>query len=278
MLDKITYTNHLNEKIVLGEFPYFANYSELRDYSWDYTETNNRILSFNKKIKKYKLPVVIMCKTEAEGFQKRNALFEIMEKDVLAQQYGTLQIGDYKLQCYVRENKKTDFLESKKHMKVTLSIVTDRPYWTKEKTYIFNTSGLVNGDASNTAFLDFSYDFPYDFRNSLEMMEFSNGNFVQTAFRLTIYGACKNPQVLINGHAYEIFTTVEEREVLVVDSIEKTIKLIKVDGTIVNQFNLRNKESYIFKKIPAGDCSLARSDNFRFDLSLIEERSEPKWT
>lgn len=277
MLDRIVYTNHLNEKIVLGEMPYFANYSDLRDYSWDYTETNSRILSFNKKIKKYKLPVVIMCKTEEEGFQKRNALFEVMEKDVLAKQYGTLKIGDYKLQCYVTENKKKDFLDSMKHMVVTLSIVTDRPYWTKEKTYVFNTSGLVNGETSNTAFLDFSYDFPYDFSNSLDMLEFSNGNFVQTAFRLVIYGACTNPRVIINGHAYEVFTKVEKGQVLVIDSIEKTVQLITAKGEVVNQFSLRNKDSYIFKKIPAGDCSLARSDDFRFDLTLIEERSEPKW-
>ena len=278
MLDKMTYTNHLNEKIVFGEFPYFANYSDLRDYSWNYTEANNRILAFNRKIRKYKLPVVIMCKTEEEGFQKRNALFEIVEKDVLAGQYGTLQIGDYKLQCYVRESAKGDFLYNKKHMVVDLSIVTDRPYWTKEKTYVFNTAGLVGEETKPDGHLDFSYDFPYDFTDSFSTMGFSNGNFVQTSFKITIYGACTNPQVLINGHAYGVNTTVEAGQVLVIDSIEKTVQLITSKGEVVNKFSLRNKESYIFEKIPAGDCSIGRSENFRFDLTLIEERSEPKWT
>ena len=278
MLDKMTYTNHLNEKIVLGEAPYFANYNDLRDYSWNYTEANNRILAFNRKIRKCKLPVVIMCETEEEGFQKRNALFEIMEKDVLAGQYGTLQIGDYKLQCYINQSAKGEYLNSKKHMRVDLSIVTDRPYWTKEKTYVFNTAGLVGDETSNEGFLDFSYDFPYDFTDSFSTMGFSNGNFVQTSFKITIYGACTNPQVLINGHAYGVNTTVEAGQVLVIDSIEKTVQLITSKGEVVNKFSLRNKESYIFEKIPAGDCSIGRSENFRFDLTLIEERSDPKWT
>ncbi len=276
MLDKMTYTNHLSEKIVLGEMPYFANYSDLRDYSWNYTEANNRILSFNRKIRKYKLPVIIMCETEEEGFQRRNALFEIMEKDVLAGQYGTLQIGDYKLQCYVRESAKGEYLSSKKHMQVTLSIVTDRPYWTKEKTYVFNAANT--GAGNNDSHLDFSYDFPYDYADSLNTTGFTNGNFVQTNFKLAIYGACTNPKVLINGHAYEVFTQVEAGQVLVIDSIEKTVQLTRTTGETVNLFSLRNKESYIFEKIPAGDCSVGQSENFCFDLTLIEERSEPKWT
>lgn len=277
MLDKIIYTNHLNEKIVFGEMPYFANYSTLRDYSWAYTKANNKILSFNREIRTYKLPVIIMCNTEEEGFAKRNALFEIIEKDVLAEKYGTIQIGAYKLQCYVKESAKAEFLYSKKHMKVTLSIVTDRPYWTKEKTYIFNKEGIVGGEEGE-GFLDYPYEFEYEFANSLELMDFSNENFVHTSFKLIIYGECTNPRILLNGHVYEVYATVENGQLLVIDSVNKTVQLIDTDGTITNKFSSRNKDSYIFEKIPAGDCSLARSDNFRFDLILFEERSEPKWT
>ena len=276
MLDKMTYTNHLNEQIVLGEMPYFANYNDLRDYAWDYTEANSKILSFNRNIRECTLPVIIMCRTEAEGFERRNALFEIMEKDVLAGKYGTLQIGDYKLQCYVKESAKSDYLETKKHMVVNLSIVTDRPYWTKEKTYIFNNAG--SGAADGSAFLDYPYDYPYDYANSLYRTSFENENFVQTAFRMVIYGACQNPKVTINGHVYEVNAAVGEGQVLIIDSVAKTVQLVDNIGTAVNLFNMRNKESYIFEKIPAGHCDVAKDEALCFDLTLIEERSEPKWT
>ena len=197
MLDKITYTNHLNEQIQLGDFPYFANYSELRDYSWEYTESNSRILSFRKEIKQYKLPVVIMCMTEEEGFQRRNDLFEITEKDVLAKQYGTLQIGEYKLQCYVQESKKSKFLYTKKYMEVQLTILTDKPYWLKENVFRFRKT------TNDNEYLDFPYDMPYDFKNSLALMKFINTNFTASNFKIIIYGAVENPKLLINDYALQ---------------------------------------------------------------------------
>lgn len=276
MLDKMTYTNHMNEKIVFGESPYFANYSNLRDFKWEYTKANNKILSFEKGIGERKLPVTIMCNTEEEGNQKKNALYEIMEKDVLAMQYGTLEIGQYKMQCYIKESAKSEFLYDKKYMKVDLVIVTDRPYWVKEKTFVFGQSNQQGGD--ETAFLDFDIEYAYDYTNSMESMNIVNNNFVASNFRLAIYGEALNPRISVNGHVYEVSGTVEAGQNLVIDSIEKTITLNTKNGAKVNKFNERNRDSYIFEKIPAGDLVLARSDNFRFDLTLIEERGEPKWT
>lgn len=276
MLDKMTYTNHLNEQIVLGENPYYANYSDLRDYSWDYTEANSKILSFNKGIREYTLPVTIMCKTEAEGYQRRNDMYEIMEKDVLAGKYGTLEIGQYKLQCYVKDSAKSDFLQNKKHMIVNLVFVTDRPYWVKEKEYVFQQKNEEQGGASE--FLDFDIEYAYDYTNSIERLQLVNQNFVASNFRLAIYGEALNPRVSVNGHVYEVSGTVEAGQHLIIDSIAKTVTLHTKNGAVINKFNERNKDSYIFEKIPAGDLMLSRSDNFRFDLTLIEERGEPKWT
>ena len=271
MLDKITYTNHLNEKIVFGEFPYFANHNDLRDYAWDYTETNNKILSFDRKIRKYNLPVVIMCRNKEEGFQKRNALFEIAEKDVLAKKYGTLQIGDYKLQCYVKESKKSEYLTNKRYMKVQLSIVTDKPYWVKETTYRFRSN------TNTSEYLDYTYDFPYDFMNSLSLSNFNNANFTASNFKIIIYGAVENPQLTINSHVYGVEATLVANETLTIDSLEKTIEQVSVAGTRYNKFNNRNKDSYIFEKIAAGKCAVLPSEKFDFDIVIYEERGEPKW-
>lgn len=272
MLDKIIYTNHLNEQIVFGEMPYFANYSDLRDYSWEYTSASNRILSFNKKIKQYKLPVVIMCSNEEEAFQRRNALFEITEKDVLAKQQGTLQIGDYTLQCYVQASKKTKFLESKKYMEVQLTILTDKPYWIKENTFMFRKS------TNDNEYLDFPFDYPYDYKNSLALMKFINTNFTASNFKIIIYGAVENPKLLINSHTYEVTTQLVANETLTIDSINKTIEQVSVAGTKYNKFNDRNKDSYIFEKIASGSCAVLPNEKFDFDIIIYEERGEPKWT
>lgn len=272
MLDKIIYTNHLNEKIVFGEMPYFANYSDLRDYVWDYTEASGRILSFKKKIKAYKLPVTIMCETAEEGFKRRDDLFEITEKDVLAKKYGTLQIGDYKLQCYVKESKKSKYLESKKYMEVQLTILTDKSYWLKETTFRFRS--YLNTDV----FLDYPHDYSYDYMNSLALKNFINTNFTASNFKIIIYGAAENPQLIINKHVYEVETTLVANETLTIDSFSKTIEQVSVAGTRYNKFNSRNKDSYIFEKIASGNCAVLPNGAFSFDIIIYEERGEPKWT
>ena len=70
----------------------------------------------------------------------------------------------------------------------------------------------------------------------------------------------------------------EEGEYLTIDSTTKKIFLTKNDGTIINQFNNRNRDSYIFEKIPAGSNVVTWNGDFAFDVILLEERSEPKWT
>ena len=67
-------------------------------------------------------------------------------------------------------------------------------------------------------------------------------------------------------------------EYLTIDSATKKIFLTAVDGTTANKFNNRNRDSYIFEKIQPGGNVVAWDGTFGFDVILLEERSEPKWT
>ena len=82
----------------------------------------------------------------------------------------------------------------------------------------------------------------------------------------------------MSDHIYQVFGTIRAGETLVVDSLAKTIMLSTVSGTRVNWFNNRNRENYIFEPIPAGQSNILYNGSFAFDLTVIEERSEPKWT
>ena len=106
----------------------------------------------------------------------------------------------------------------------------------------------------------------------------NNTGFVPENFRMNIYGPCINPQITIGGHVYEVAKEFEANEYLTIDSIAKTITLTHTDGAVENCFNLRNKESYIFEKIPVGVNTVSGNAEFKFDITLFEERGEPKWT
>lgn len=273
MLEKITYKNHVNEALDFGNGGLFVNESDLHDFTWAVVSKNNRISSFNRGVTTKNLPVVIACTSEADGIEKRNKLFEVAEKDVLAKKHGRIIIGDYYLKCFVTASKKTGYLQSKRQMTVTLTISTDFPYWIKETVTTFGYGGGAAGKN-----LDFNNDFPYDYASELDSKPLNNTGFVPCNFRMNVYGPCVNPKVTIAGHDYEVSASLEANEYLTIDSISKTIVLTHTDGSTTNCFNLRNKESYIFEKMPVGMSNVTTNTQFKFDITLLEERGEPKWT
>lgn len=278
MLEKIKFINHMNETMDWGSNGIFVKYNDLHNYSWEYKKENNKISYFSQSIVKKSVPIVIACHSEEEGVQIKNRLLEICEKDVLAMQHGKLVIGDYYLKCFVSGSSKSDYLYHKGYLKITLTIVTDYPQWIKESTVTFRSSAdstAVEGTKRN---LDFNVDFAYDYASELLGKTLNNTGFVGTNFRLIIYGAVTNPIVFIAGHRYQVNYVVEINEYLTIDSVQKTITLTKRNGEVVNCFNHRDRDSYIFEKIPSGNNAVNWNGEFGFDVILVEERSEPKWT
>lgn len=278
MLEKIKFINHINEAMDWGRNGIFANYNDLRSYSWDYSKENNKISYFSKGIVKRSVPIVISCASEAEGIAVKNRLFEICEKDVLAMKHGRLVIGDYYLKCFITGSSKSDYLVHKGYVKLKLTVVTDYPQWIKETTTSFRSGASSAADDVTKRNLDFNVDFPYDYASELRGKTLNNTGFAGANFRLILCGPCAEPTVYIAGHRYRVNGVVEAGEYLTIDSVQKTIVLTKQNGETVNCFNHRDRDSYIFEKIPVGSNSVSWDGSFGFDVVLIEERSEPKWT
>lgn len=274
MLEQLKYKNHLNEVFEFGKDGIYVDMNELHDYEWTVTKKGNRITSLDYAISKRKLPVVIICSTEEKGIAARNRLMEVVEKDVLAMQHGKIIIGDYYFRCFVTKSQKKDYLLSKRYMTMTLTLTTDFPFWIRESTFVFRKPSEAVGGGNS---LDFSFDYPFDFTSEIYRQTFANTGFVGTNFKMIIYGAASNPSVFVNGHGYSVNCDIAANEYLTIDSAQKKVFLTANDGTITNQFNNRNRESYIFEKIQPGSNSVSWEGDFGVDITLLEERSEPKW-
>lgn len=274
MLEKFTYTNHMGEVLEFGKGSLFVNENDLRDFAWEITSKNNKISGFKKGIVSKTIPVILKCETEYLGVQMRNSLFEVFEKDVLAQKHGKIQIGDYYLRCYITGSKKSQYLITQQYMLVTLTVQTDYPMWVKETTTSHTLSTeVVQGH------LDYPHGFPYDFKNPLGRGSIYNGSFVPCNFILTIYGYAISPEIYIGGHKYLVNVDIGENDYLTINSIDKTIILTKTNGEQVNCFNNRDRDSYIFEKIPVGTSTVTSANGqIQFTLTVLEERSEPRWT
>ena len=276
MLEQLKYKNHVNEVFEFGKDGIFVNTNDLHDYEWTVTSKGNRIAALDRSISKRNLPIIILCDTEEKGIAARNKLLEVVEKDVLAMQHGRIILGDYYFRCFVTKSQKNNYLTTKRMMEVTLTLTTDFPYWVKEETFAFRKDG--GGAKSVGKNLDFNFDHPFDYASGVSLKEIVNTGFAGSNFRMLIYGACKNPSVMVAGHTYQVNCEVAEGEYLTIDSSSKKIYVTAVDGTTRNVFKLRNRDSYIFEKIAPGTSPVTWDGTFGIEITLLEERSEPKWT
>lgn len=262
----------MNESIEFGSCDFYVNESDLHDFAWSVNSKNNKISGFSRGIITKTIPVIIMCKNETDGIKARNKLFEIAEKDVLSNMHGKLVVGDYYLKCFITQAQSTDYLFNKSFIKVKLKITTDRPFWIKETTSMFLSGATHQGKN-----MDYNREFPYDYTTTMHIKTLNNTNFVASNFKLSIFGACESPCVTINGHDYSVNASVQENEILEISSLEKTVVLKRKNGSAENLFNSRNRDSYIFEKIPPGELSVSSNEDFSFSILVYEERSEPKW-
>ena len=272
MLERLQYKNHMGDVIDFGKSGIFVSASDLHDYVWSISQKNGKISSFKRDVATHALPVVIFCNTPAEGVAARNRLMEVAEKDILAKKPGRIIIGDYYYKCYITGSKKSKYLASRRKMDAALTISSDEPYWVRE-----TSNSLKKAEATDYG-LTYPHDYQYDYMNNIQASKIFNADFTASNFRMNIYGPCSAPSVYVAEHVYTVNCDAEAGEYITIDSVAKTVTKTAKDGTITNVFNLRGRESYIFEKIPMGECLVSWDGDFGVDIILLEERSEPKWT
>lgn len=122
------------------------------------------------------------------------------------------------------------------------------------------------------------YDYPYDYERSLVSGNVMCESTGSCDFKLLIYGEAVNPYIVIGGHVYAINGTIGKGETLLIESQNKSITLTTALGNKVNWLDKRGRQHYIFEPIPGGKNPVNWSGTFGFDLTVIEKRSEPRWT
>ena len=201
-------------------------------------------------------------------------LHEDFELDVRNQTPGRIIWGDYYVDCYITASS-TAPDDNLIWTDNEITIYCPYPFWIKEETRSF----MPQQAAAGQTFLDFEYDFEYDYYSGPVGSElWATGFPFPSKFKMTIFGSCSSPMVTINGHIYQINDTLGATEYVVIDSWSNTIVKHTTAGTEENIFDKRNKASSIFQNIPGGNLLINWSGSFGFDLTLYRERSEPRWS
>ena len=274
----IFYENHAGERIDLNSENIILQYQEFFNYSWDAATRNRKIKGFKRDSATLPVTVAVTAETEEEYLQIIEEFYRIIEKDILAVVPGKLYIDEQYLNCYISGDIKQDAFKGILFQVKNLTLVTDFPYWIKETTYQYLPEKPNQVEYTTLEKGILFPKFPFDFYSEKGEKTLFNPSFKGSNFILTIYGFAENPQITIAGHPYRVETTVYEGERLVIDSIKGTVKKIGRLGEITDCYNARGKQKRVFQKIPPGMNTFQWSGGFGVDITLFDERSEPKWS
>jgi hypothetical protein len=280
MLDTMKYINHLGETIQFGS-KYYANYNDLRDYTWKYDTEYERAVNFRRTIVKKSLPIIIKGATVSESLILKNSFYTTVEKDVTAFLPGKIYIGDYYMECFIYENKKGDYLIDKTYMTINVSVVSNTGLWVKEisKDFIYSEGGATPGEATKD--YEYLYEYDYALASSSEYGgKITNTHFNAVDWTMTINSgnAGTDVEITIGSDLHKFTYTIPTGGYVKINSKEKTMTAVAANGTQTNIFNTRDKTNNIFKKIEPGFNTVSWNGAYNFNITLMVERGEPEWT
>lgn len=282
---KFRYVNSRGEILDFSEFPYLFQSGDLVNYSWKYDSSNNRITNIRREVGERALKVGLIPDWSLPYAEKRAALkeaaehlFNVIEYDVINNTDGRIETdtGSY-FPCRILVSDKSDWEKPTAYMFHDLTAVSGKNSWITEQNFSFYPSGITTKN-SNAEFLDYQFDYEYNYTKQKSGISSINISHIATSdFKLTIFGPCNNPRILIAGHPYEVFTSLQNGEYLVIDSRNNTIMKYLSNGTQESVYDLRGKVNTVFEKIPPGYSQVSWNGTFGFELTVFLERSEPLW-
>ena len=279
---RIYYQNNFGQSVDFMGWPYnLASSTDLHDYVWNYdnrSRMNPKITRFYRELTARKMEISVSAGTMGEYNKALEYLLEVTERDVLNLTPGRLYVDEYYLPCYIHKSQKTSWMEGAAFLVNTFSVVSEKGAWIRESKSLFSARGQAPAANEDDLYLDYPFEYPYDYASIVLGRVVQNQGYASADFELTICGPCKDPEVIIAGHGYKVGTTLESGELLLINSLQRRVYKVLVNGEEVNQFHLRNRESYIFEKIPEGECAVVWNGSFAFYVTIFEERSEPRWT
>lgn len=271
MILKYTSSNGQTYDLKVGKFR--TRTADYQDYSWIpqtiQQQYGANVYRFDRDTKTYETTLSVFGST-AERRTFLNLLHAAFDHDIVTLTPGRITHGEYYIECFITES--STYYEDP-FTQNTLQIFCPYPFWRRDIKY-----DLQAAEAEEYEYLDFEYDFMYDYAATLPGFAMITNPGVKPAdWELRIKGYVFNPLVVIGGMSVGVSAVIGAGETLVISSKDKTVKKITANGLEVNLFNYRIKTNSIFEPLQSGELPVMWSGAFDVDLTVFEERSEPLW-
>ena len=275
----IYYLNSDGKRIDFDNKTYYLNRATtLFSHKWEYisSEYVNKIDAFNMRFVEKEFDIGILAKSDRDYDKALRKINDVFDYDVRMVQPGRLYCGEDYLNCYIVECNQSVYEDRANVIVKPFRLVAERGDWIHEE--YFET---IKG--ASTDYLDFTFDYPYDFALSEDANYVFNNSVAPADFIMRIYGALPNrfDQIVeINGIKYGISTNdvlLTPNVYIEINSIDKTLTFVLPNGWRRNFFKYRNKETDVFTPIAPGKWYINRNANFDVTIKLFSYKSEPDW-
>lgn len=315
MLIKFAYKNHKGRVFCFGEGVVLANRHELYDYAWDSTIVGSRVGRLERSTAPRSVPLIFVAASADAVDAALDELIDLAESDVTANQSGVIIINGYQYRCFVVAAKHGEWLPKSGYCEVTLTVQPDGGVWTKElpakpfndpaasvilegddnlaqplKAYAYEEAAepdytcLIYGREPQSGQIVDQNNVSYTYAEGSEHTQIEVNT--PCKMRLSIYGPVTLTDTItiqIGSNTY-LFggpgcsVTLDAGKVLILDQQRQTIEIEDANGVRTNAFCvwMTVEDNDLFAPLEPGVHDIVWS-GFSFYLTLIEERSAPRW-
>lgn len=279
----VYYENSAGRKFTLyGDGLTFINPMELHSWGWDYT-LSNRITGmggdasdFARYPRSFELELRMRGMNHQEFLNQVNGLHDITEADMIAGSPGRLYVDDQYLVCYLAvAGKEPVHPRNSNYMVRSVTVLAVEPYWCTPVQISLNPT---TDEPSNENGKKFNLRYAYRYGTGLSGATIINEHYAPAPAIIEFYGPVANPSIIIAGVTYGVDVTLTATDRLVIDQVKHQIYTVSETGVKTNKFNQRNKYYDIFTPIPVGAHNITYSGDFAVSITMIQQRSELRWT
>lgn len=279
----VYYQNSAGDRFTLyGDGLTYIDPNELHTFEWDYTITNRlngmggSAADFGRYPRTFDLELRMRGMSHQEFINQVNRLHDVTEADIIANAPGRLYVDDQYLICYLAvAGDAPKHLKNANFLTRSITVLAVEPYWCTPVTVTINPS---TDQPTNENGKKFNLKYSYRYGTGLSGATLINSHYAAAPAVIQIFGPASNPAITIEGVTYGVDVILTATDRLVIDQVTHRIYTVSETGLQTSVFNARNKEFDIFTPIPVGSHNIIYSGDFTLQVTMIQQRSELRWT
>lgn len=252
-----------------------ATNGRFHKYSWkenvEKRECGDDLIEFIKEANTYSLTLSLRG-VLSERMILLDNLRDAFENDIIKKRPGRIYFGGWYIECFIKESDTAVSGIKNNWSSDDIKIYCPKSFWIREETIIYERKSRPE-----TGFLDYPYDYRYDYTPNLNSVFLENTEVAPCDIKMVIQGPCLNPEVRTGDNKYQIMTKLSSYEYIVLNTSERTVYKVSYNGAISNVWGSLNRDYDNFKKVPGGKHIVTTNGNFKVQITAYLSRSEPRW-